>query len=273
MKFINDQYEKYLQEEVNINRKKRIPDTRVHCCLYFIPATGHSYVPSGPGCDPRHAAWGERGGPGGPGRVGVAWLPLALSGLRVRYGTARASPGPAATPEPAPHSPGCPPHPVASAWLACPILVLGASPAQLPLVTRLCLSLRPLDIEFMKRLSKVVNIVPVIAKADTLTLEERVYFKQRVGRCSWGWWALRQGRVGPRAPFHPLGPLLVSVLAESPSGAPGVGDAWMGGQGQAPGSESSVLPTGLGVRDFCSMFRQGRASVGWGLQERGTEMC
>ncbi|KAM5216726.1 septin-9 isoform 2-T2 [Hipposideros larvatus] len=82
MKFINDQYEKYLQEEVNINRKKRIPDTRVHCCLYFIPATGHS--------------------------------------------------------------------------------------------------LRPLDIEFMKRLSKVVNIVPVIAKADTLTLEERVYFKQRI---------------------------------------------------------------------------------------------
>ncbi|XP_015414707.1 PREDICTED: septin-9 [Myotis davidii] len=40
--------------------------------------------------------------------------------------------------------------------------------------------LRPLDIEFMKRLSKVVNIVPVIAKADTLTLEERVYFKQRI---------------------------------------------------------------------------------------------
>lgn len=33
----------------------------------------------------------------------------------------------------------------------------------------------------MKRLSKVVNIVPVIAKADTLTLEERIYFKQRVG--------------------------------------------------------------------------------------------
>lgn len=52
MKFINDQYEKYLQEEVNINRKKRIPDTRVHCCLYFIPATGHSYV----------LAWGRGGG-------------------------------------------------------------------------------------------------------------------------------------------------------------------------------------------------------------------
>lgn len=32
----------------------------------------------------------------------------------------------------------------------------------------------------MRRLSKVVNIVPVIAKADTLTLEERDYFKQMV---------------------------------------------------------------------------------------------
>ncbi|XP_075435838.1 septin-9 isoform X2 [Ascaphus truei] len=82
MKFINDQYEKYLQEEVNINRKKCIPDSRVHCCIYFIPATGHA--------------------------------------------------------------------------------------------------LRPLDIAFMRRLSKVVNIVPVIAKADTLTLEERDFFKQRI---------------------------------------------------------------------------------------------
>lgn len=41
-------------------------------------------------------------------------------------------------------------------------------------------SLRPLDVEFMRRLSKVVNIVPVIAKADTLTLEERDFFKQTV---------------------------------------------------------------------------------------------
>ncbi|XP_026158307.1 septin 9b isoform X2 [Mastacembelus armatus] len=82
MKFINDQYEAYLQEEININRKKRIPDSRVHCCIYFIPPTGHC--------------------------------------------------------------------------------------------------LRPLDVEFMARLSKVVNIVPVIAKADTLTLEERDYFKQKI---------------------------------------------------------------------------------------------
>ncbi|KAL1005938.1 hypothetical protein UPYG_G00065920 [Umbra pygmaea] len=82
MKFINDQYEQYLQEEIHINRKKRIPDSRVHCCIYFIPPTGHC--------------------------------------------------------------------------------------------------LRPLDVEFMRRLSKVVNIVPVIAKADTLTLEERDSFKQTI---------------------------------------------------------------------------------------------
>ncbi|KAG9343896.1 hypothetical protein JZ751_013283 [Albula glossodonta] len=31
----------------------------------------------------------------------------------------------------------------------------------------------------MRRLSKVVNIVPVIAKADTLTLEERDFFKKK----------------------------------------------------------------------------------------------
>lgn len=40
--------------------------------------------------------------------------------------------------------------------------------------------LRPLDLEFMRRLSKIVNVVPVIAKADTLTLDERAEFKQRV---------------------------------------------------------------------------------------------
>uniref|UniRef100_A0A8C3N2K3 Septin n=1 Tax=Geospiza parvula TaxID=87175 RepID=A0A8C3N2K3_GEOPR len=81
-KYINEQYEKFLKEEVNIARKKRIPDTCVHCCLYFISPTGHS--------------------------------------------------------------------------------------------------LRPLDLEFMKHLSKVVNIIPVIAKADTMTLEEKTEFKQRV---------------------------------------------------------------------------------------------
>ncbi|CAG5938404.1 unnamed protein product [Menidia menidia] len=81
-KHINEQFEKFLKEEVNITRKRRIPDTRVHCCLYFISPTGHS--------------------------------------------------------------------------------------------------LRLLDVEFMKRLCHSVNIIPVIAKADTMTIEERLEFKQRV---------------------------------------------------------------------------------------------
>lgn len=82
VKYVNEQYEKYLKEELNVNRKRRIPDSRVHCCVYFLPATGH--------------------------------------------------------------------------WL------------------------RPIDVEFMRRLGKIVSIVPVIAKADTLTLEERLEFKQRI---------------------------------------------------------------------------------------------
>uniref|UniRef100_A0A8C4JFR2 Septin 12 n=1 Tax=Dromaius novaehollandiae TaxID=8790 RepID=A0A8C4JFR2_DRONO len=84
IKYINEQYERYLREEILITRKRKIPDTRVHGCVYFVPPTGH--------------------------------------------------------------------------WL------------------------RPLDLEFMRRLSKIVNVVPVIAKADTLTLEERAEFKQRIQR-------------------------------------------------------------------------------------------
>ncbi|RVE75426.1 hypothetical protein OJAV_G00017210 [Oryzias javanicus] len=81
-KYVNEQYEKYLREELNVNRKRRIPDSRVHCCIYFLPASGHR--------------------------------------------------------------------------------------------------LRPIDVEFMQRLGKIVSIVPVIAKADTLTVEERQEFKQRI---------------------------------------------------------------------------------------------
>ena len=42
-------------------------------------------------------------------------------------------------------------------------------------------ALRPIDVIVMKKLSEVVNVVPVIAKADSLTLEERESFKQKVG--------------------------------------------------------------------------------------------
>ena len=41
-------------------------------------------------------------------------------------------------------------------------------------------SLRPIDVIVMKKLSEVVNVVPVIAKSDSLTLEERDAFKQKV---------------------------------------------------------------------------------------------
>lgn len=40
-------------------------------------------------------------------------------------------------------------------------------------------SLKPLDVEVMRRLHTKVNLIPVIAKADTLTDEEIVSFKQR----------------------------------------------------------------------------------------------
>ncbi|RSH77811.1 uncharacterized protein EHS24_002871 [Apiotrichum porosum] len=41
-------------------------------------------------------------------------------------------------------------------------------------------ALKPIDIEFMKRLHTKVNLIPVIAKADTLTEEEVELFKRRV---------------------------------------------------------------------------------------------
>lgn len=84
--------------------------------------------------------------------------------------------------------------------------------------------LRPLDIEFMKRLSKVVNIVPVIAKADTLTLEERDYFKQRVRGCC-PFPGLPSGLAHPLLPLVPLVALLAGLcrpgLARGPAHSSG----------------------------------------------------
>uniref|UniRef100_T1IYA6 Septin n=1 Tax=Strigamia maritima TaxID=126957 RepID=T1IYA6_STRMM len=82
VEYIEAQYEKYLIEEQCIIRKKIIPDSRIHCCLYFIAPTGHS--------------------------------------------------------------------------------------------------VKELDLQVMKHLDKCVNLIPIIAKADTLTLEERVSFKRRI---------------------------------------------------------------------------------------------
>jgi septin 3/9/12 len=41
-------------------------------------------------------------------------------------------------------------------------------------------ALKPIDIVVLKKLSEFVNVVPVIAKADSLTLEERAAFKERI---------------------------------------------------------------------------------------------
>lgn len=40
--------------------------------------------------------------------------------------------------------------------------------------------LKPLDVEFMQRLCDKVNIIPVIAKADTMTPEEIQLFKKQI---------------------------------------------------------------------------------------------
>jgi len=41
-------------------------------------------------------------------------------------------------------------------------------------------TLKPLDIEIMKRLGTRVNLIPVIARADTLTQKDLIIFKQRI---------------------------------------------------------------------------------------------
>lgn len=46
----------------------------------------------------------------------------------------------------------------------------------------LLIRLRPLDIEVMKRLGSRVNLIPVIAKADTLTPADLAKFKQNVSK-------------------------------------------------------------------------------------------
>ncbi|XP_002738912.2 septin-2-like [Saccoglossus kowalevskii] len=44
IKYIDEQYERYLQDESGLNRRN-IVDNRVHCCFYFISPTGHGLKP------------------------------------------------------------------------------------------------------------------------------------------------------------------------------------------------------------------------------------
>lgn len=41
-------------------------------------------------------------------------------------------------------------------------------------------SLKPVDIEFMRRLHTKVNLIPIIAKSDTMTDDEVLQFKSRI---------------------------------------------------------------------------------------------
>jgi septin 7 len=43
-----------------------------------------------------------------------------------------------------------------------------------------CNRLKAVDIEFMRRLHTRVNLIPIIAKADTMTEEEVIAFKERI---------------------------------------------------------------------------------------------
>jgi cell division control protein 12 len=45
-------------------------------------------------------------------------------------------------------------------------------------------TLKPLDIEVMKRLSSRVNLIPVVAKADTLSHADLIRYKERVSEWS-----------------------------------------------------------------------------------------
>lgn len=42
---IKDQHSAYLRKELTAMRDRYIPDTRIHCCLFFINPTGHTLKP------------------------------------------------------------------------------------------------------------------------------------------------------------------------------------------------------------------------------------
>lgn len=54
-------------------------------------------------------------------------------------------------------------------------------------VMLLCCRLRPLDVSFMKAVHHKVNIVPVIAKSDTLTQQECTQLKRKVSALDTVW--------------------------------------------------------------------------------------
>lgn len=45
VKYIKDQHSQYLRKELTAQRDRYLPDTRVHCVLFFIQPTGHGLKP------------------------------------------------------------------------------------------------------------------------------------------------------------------------------------------------------------------------------------
>lgn len=42
LRYIKEQYAAYLRKELTPARDRRIPDTRIHCVLFFIAPSGHA---------------------------------------------------------------------------------------------------------------------------------------------------------------------------------------------------------------------------------------
>lgn len=75
--------------------------------------------------------------------------------------------------------------------------------------------MRKIDIAVMKKLAEVVNVVPVIAKSDSLTLEERDAFKARVRPSSFLACYIRyRTRASSSADPAPLLPVPSQIRAE-----------------------------------------------------------
>ena len=45
--YVESQYEAFLDAETRVNRVAKMPDSRVHACLYFIAPSGHGLKVSG----------------------------------------------------------------------------------------------------------------------------------------------------------------------------------------------------------------------------------
>lgn len=103
--------------------------------------------------------------------------------------------------------------------------------------------LKPLDVAFMKAIHNKVNIVPVIAKADTLTLKERERLKKRV-------------RAG--LPGGGPGPGGVGTEQACPGGGPGPGGGHRAG---LPGAGAAGTNTHLLSHGRVNLERKSMCAV------------